>query len=501
MHHCRLAAERCHRALKEKEAPGAPPLEAPALAEALRYCRYALAAYCFRAEASADASEGELAGRAAALAGLPAAAVMGSELHDGGQLDDPTCPRFFVALDAARGEVVLSVRGTASLSDTISDLTGDPVPFAGGLAHMGMISGARRLREKTQDKLRYALGHLARPRLVLVGHSLGAGVAQLLAILLRGGDAELEEGAGWCLPPEVEMANYFFAAPPAYKVAEEEEEGTGGGPPTPARAAARAAAASATACGVAFALNYDIIPRTSLHNGYNLAQQARAVDAHVTWRKRDILRLLQQASSASEEEARGARCAVAEAVEAALAAAAAGPPPAPNPYARQHPAAARVYHIVGAPGGTAAYRTPLAKASGSGALRVLGSLLQSAARTLADELGGARATDCEAPTAGAADAAPADAAQLASGAASAGPWSTPGCPPRVPGRHAMCQRRVPTTFEPPSRAPPGAEGGVWLYKRSVVHGVVTAWSEHISSRCMARDMLYYMILSYLIYLI
>ena len=47
-------------------------------------------------------------------------------------------------------------------------------------------------------------------------------------------------------------------------------------------------------------MNYDIIPRTSLHNGYKLFQEARVIDDFVDWGKREALRKLGQADPESQ---------------------------------------------------------------------------------------------------------------------------------------------------------------------------------------------------------
>ena len=47
-------------------------------------------------------------------------------------------------------------------------------------------------------------------------------------------------------------------------------------------------------------MNYDIIPRTSLHNGYKLFQEARAIDDFVDWGTRDVLRKLGQVDAETQ---------------------------------------------------------------------------------------------------------------------------------------------------------------------------------------------------------
>eukprot|EP00929_Paragymnodinium_shiwhaense_P069764 TRINITY_DN351_c0_g1_i1.p1 TRINITY_DN351_c0_g1~~TRINITY_DN351_c0_g1_i1.p1 ORF type:complete len:940 (+),score=187.91 TRINITY_DN351_c0_g1_i1:115-2820(+) len=354
-YHCELAADRIARALGEHRKA---PLDRSGIAEALRYIRHALAAYCERWQGMPpNSSEAQLVEHAGFLAKIHPRSIVSSLLHDATQKFDPLCPRYYIALDMERHEVVLSVRGTKSISDTMVDLIGDPVPFAGGFAHDGMIDGARRLWRRCADGLQEALerlqavarspsGEARRAKLVLVGHSLGAGVAELLAILLKGGEPDED---GWLLPDSVDLQMYLYAPPPVYQLDTSRQD--------EAALKGQAAAAAAASGGIGFCMNFDIIPRTSLHNGYNLFQQARAVDRHCQVRSRDLTRLLAEASS-DDTDGNRARKRVAALVQTAIDAAAQGAPAAPNPYSRQNPVVSSIYHIMGAPGGTAARGLP-----------------------------------------------------------------------------------------------------------------------------------------------
>ncbi|XP_054279844.1 diacylglycerol lipase-alpha isoform X2 [Macrosteles quadrilineatus] len=105
---------------------------------------------------------------------------------------------FFVAIDYTRRKVVVSIRGTLSMKDVITDLNAEsetlPLtpPREDWLGHKGMVHAAVYIRDKliTESILTQALatGHKKLGEalgLVLVGHSLGAGTAAILAILLR----------------------------------------------------------------------------------------------------------------------------------------------------------------------------------------------------------------------------------------------------------------------------------------------------------------------------
>ena len=98
-------------------------------------------------------------------------------------------------------------RGTGKLHDVLTDLACAAAPHRdGGHAHGGMLEAAKRLREDVMGPVRDALVNRPGFSFVLCGHSLGGGVATLLADLLG---------------PEIEVAGRrvpvrcFSYAPPA----------------------------------------------------------------------------------------------------------------------------------------------------------------------------------------------------------------------------------------------------------------------------------------------
>ncbi|XP_015123034.1 sn1-specific diacylglycerol lipase alpha isoform X1 [Diachasma alloeum] len=105
---------------------------------------------------------------------------------------------FFVALDYTKKKVVISIRGTLSMKDVLTDLNAEaevlPLtpPRDDWLGHKGMVQAAEYIRKKIYDEQIITTAFAKDPArgtdqfgLTLVGHSLGAGTASILAILLR----------------------------------------------------------------------------------------------------------------------------------------------------------------------------------------------------------------------------------------------------------------------------------------------------------------------------
>lgn len=105
---------------------------------------------------------------------------------------------FFVAIDYSKAKIVISIRGTLSMKDVLTDLNaeGDVLPLIPPrddfIGHKGMVQAAVYIQHKLAEEnlIHRALSHNPAKNtpsftLVIVGHSLGAGTAAILAILLK----------------------------------------------------------------------------------------------------------------------------------------------------------------------------------------------------------------------------------------------------------------------------------------------------------------------------
>ncbi|XP_063286431.1 diacylglycerol lipase-beta [Pelobates fuscus] len=100
---------------------------------------------------------------------------------------------FFVALDHKTEAILVSVRGTLSLEDVLTDLSAEcedlHIDGVQGdcYSHKGITQAARYIYERLINDgiLNQAFTIAPEYKLVVVGHSLGAGAASMLAIMLR----------------------------------------------------------------------------------------------------------------------------------------------------------------------------------------------------------------------------------------------------------------------------------------------------------------------------
>uniref|UniRef100_A0A7N0VBH1 Sn1-specific diacylglycerol lipase alpha n=1 Tax=Kalanchoe fedtschenkoi TaxID=63787 RepID=A0A7N0VBH1_KALFE len=107
-------------------------------------------------------------------------------------------PAFTILVDHKKKCFLLLIRGTHSIKDTLTAVTGAVVPFhhtvvdeAGvnnlvlGYAHCGMVAAARWIAKLANPCLTKALAEYPGYNLKIVGHSLGGGTAALLTYVMR----------------------------------------------------------------------------------------------------------------------------------------------------------------------------------------------------------------------------------------------------------------------------------------------------------------------------
>lgn len=148
--------------------------------------------------------EDSLLGRMSEHIGIPEEDIYLMNLKD----NQAKTLRFFIAVDHAKKAVVLSIRGTLTVKEILIDIAGFARPFCGGEAHSEMANTAEKIWEEAMETVTKLLGESPTYELVLAGHSLGAGAAALLNILLHQNNRERVGGRA--------VRCFAFAPPPVF---------------------------------------------------------------------------------------------------------------------------------------------------------------------------------------------------------------------------------------------------------------------------------------------
>ncbi|RUS24049.1 hypothetical protein BC938DRAFT_474208 [Jimgerdemannia flammicorona] len=118
-------------------------------------------------------------------------------------------PSYFVALDSPQAAVVLGIRGTWSFYDAITDLVCEYRPWKDGLAHSGMLASAQWFFTHIIPQIFNYVHNspVTLNSLIITGHSLGAGTAAILTMMVVD---HLEELRWLSRNPDFTVHSYGF---------------------------------------------------------------------------------------------------------------------------------------------------------------------------------------------------------------------------------------------------------------------------------------------------
>ena len=112
--------------------------------------------------------------------------------------------------------MVVTILGTRifpapNIYDIVMDIRAETQPFLGGEAHAGMVIGAKNLMSRSWEAVREAVMDNPSYSILVVGYSLGAGLAQLYTAQL------LEREVRDSLPPHTKIRALCYGAPPVFR--------------------------------------------------------------------------------------------------------------------------------------------------------------------------------------------------------------------------------------------------------------------------------------------
>ena len=126
-------------------------------------------------------------------------------------------PGFYVCIDRAQSAVILSVRGTMSIRDGMTDLVCEYVPFKDGLAHSGFLKSSQWFFENIGRQLLMFAEEYGLENIYCLGHSLGGATASLTCMHIYDYCLSRDEGWPMCsLDPSkrINLHCYAYGPPP-----------------------------------------------------------------------------------------------------------------------------------------------------------------------------------------------------------------------------------------------------------------------------------------------
>jgi len=126
------------------------------------------------------------------------------------------CPDFTITIDREQQAVVVTLLGTRifptpNIHDVVMDLRAETSPFLCGVGHAGMVIGSRNILQKCFPALLTVLEEDPSLSVLVVGYSLGAGLAQLFTAQLLEGEYSSQ------VPPGTKIRALCYGAPPVFR--------------------------------------------------------------------------------------------------------------------------------------------------------------------------------------------------------------------------------------------------------------------------------------------
>lgn len=115
-------------------------------------------------------------------------------------------PSYYIATDRRTSSIVLCIRGTMSIADSITDLACEYEKWNGGYVHSGFLKAARYFYKDSGivDRLLRLVSETNTKSVVFIGHSLGGATASLLGLMMGKHFDDLG----------IDLSVYSYAAPP-----------------------------------------------------------------------------------------------------------------------------------------------------------------------------------------------------------------------------------------------------------------------------------------------